>query len=491
MGVALYRKYRSRSLDEVVGQEHITTTLKNAIKSGKLSHAYLLTGPRGVGKTSVARILAYEINGIDYNDGAAHMDIIEIDAASNRRIDEVRDLRDKVHVLPSQAKYKVYIIDEVHMLTREAFNALLKTLEEPPAHVIFILATTEAHKLPETIISRTQHFAFKPIDTPTLVGHLQEISKLEKLQIEEAALQLIADHGGGSFRDSISLLDQVRNSRDKVTRDDVLSLLGIAPAESLENLYGTVTSGDAKTLLAALQALREQGITASIVAKQLGDFLRQKLLAGEFTNMTLLRALLEVPASSNPERLLEITLLEALPEGQIPRPVAPPQKHTAPVDRAPTKAAPVAAAAPTQKSEPKQTTQQEPKKDTENVRPETEHRQKPKGTSTFTLDDWPAVLTAVKKQYNTLYGILRMAEPSLSDETLTLTFRFAFHEKQLKESKNQKILSQIIEQMFSAPVTIACLVQAKTNAAKTAKPQKSEAIETVSNIFGSAEVLES
>src|SRR6185312_9176361 len=169
MGQALYRKYRSKSFDDVVGQDHITKTLKNALSSGRISHAYLFTGPRGVGKTSVARILAHEVNDLSYNDESVHLDIIEIDAASNRRIDEIRDLREKVNIAPAAAKYKVYIIDEVHMLTREAFNALLKTLEEPPAHVIFILATTEAHKLPETIISRTQRFEFKPIGARQMV----------------------------------------------------------------------------------------------------------------------------------------------------------------------------------------------------------------------------------------------------------------------------------------------------------------------------------
>ena len=163
MGQALYRKYRSRNLSEIVGQEHITTTLSNALKTGQISHAYLFTGPRGVGKTSVARILAHEINGLEYSEDDIHLDIIEIDAASNRKIDEIRQLRDRVNLAPASAKYKVYIIDEVHMLTREAFNALLKTLEEPPEHVIFILATTEAYKVPETIINRTQQFNFRPI----------------------------------------------------------------------------------------------------------------------------------------------------------------------------------------------------------------------------------------------------------------------------------------------------------------------------------------
>src|SRR5579864_4942204 len=190
MNQALYRKYRSKSFDEVVGQEHITKTLAQAIKSGRISHAYLFTGPRGVGKTSVARILAHEVNQLPYSGESIHLDIIEIDAASNRRIDEIRDLRDKVRITPTSAKYKVYIIDEVHMLTREAFNALLKTLEEPPAHCIFVLATTEAHKLPETIVSRTQRFEFKPIEAAQAAKHLGRIAKKEHIDISPPALEL-------------------------------------------------------------------------------------------------------------------------------------------------------------------------------------------------------------------------------------------------------------------------------------------------------------
>src|SRR4051812_12438381 len=233
MGQALYRSHRPKSLKGVVGQEHITRTLEQALKEGRISHAYLFTGPRGVGKTSIARILAHEINGLPYTDDQVHIDIIEIDAASNRRIDEIRDLRDKVQVAPTSAKYKVYIIDEVHMLTREAFNALLKTLEEPPAHVVFVLATTDAHKLPETIISRTQRFSFRPVDKPKVIEHLKKIAKQEGIMVQDDALDLLAEHGEGSFRDSISLLDQASNQAEALEADDVRRLLGIPPVEAV------------------------------------------------------------------------------------------------------------------------------------------------------------------------------------------------------------------------------------------------------------------
>ena len=204
---ALYRKYRPSTLAEVVGQTQVTDPLTKSLKQGKVSHAYLFVGPRGCGKTSVARILAHEVNGFKYEIEDNYVDIIEIDGASNRGIDNIRELREKVAIAPTSGKYKIYIIDEVHMLTKEAFNALLKTLEEPPKHAIFIMATTDAYKVPVTITSRAQVFTFKLADNKVMFDFLKDVANKEKINISDDAIKVIVKRGGGSFRDSLSLLD--------------------------------------------------------------------------------------------------------------------------------------------------------------------------------------------------------------------------------------------------------------------------------------------
>jgi DNA polymerase-3 subunit gamma/tau len=201
--LALYRKLRPLKLSDVIGQNHVTESLARAIALDQLSHAYLFTGPRGVGKTSIARIFAHEINKLDYKNEGFHLDIIEIDAASNRKIEDIRDLREKVNIAPNSAKYKVYIIDEVHMLTNESFNALLKTLEKPPIHVIFILATTDVHKLPATILSRVQRYNFKLVDDEEMKDYIQKVCDSHGFKIDPGALKMIIEAGGGSVRDTL------------------------------------------------------------------------------------------------------------------------------------------------------------------------------------------------------------------------------------------------------------------------------------------------
>lgn len=507
MGQALYRKYRPKSLSEIVGQKHITDTLTNAIKNGKISHAYLLTGPRGVGKTSVARILAHEVNELPYSDDAIHLDIIEIDAASNRRIDEIRNLRDKVHVLPSTAKYKVYIIDEVHMLTREAFNALLKTLEEPPAHAIFILATTEAHKLPETIVSRTQHYSFKPIDSPTLVTHLKTITAAENVDIEDTALELVAEHGDGSFRDSISLLDQARSISDHITEIQVQQLLGIAPAKALDEIYHIITTGTPKQLFDSLQNLRDQGLQSAVIAGQLGQKIRSAMLddpALQNTQTTqLLQALLNVQASAQADRVLEIVLLEYIFANN---PVTPNQKQR--VDNAPIEQSGIVknptikeVKKPIKKTtEVKDVTEpkiEQPKAQIEESKSEIRKPTASRDTQTTTNHEgfseaaWPIIVAQVKKTNNTLYGILKMADMSFENNTITLKFKFAFHQKQINDAKNKKIIEDLITQQTGDKISIESTTIKSDTQDKSKNNDTASNLDTVSNIFGGGEVLES
>lgn len=484
MGQALYRKYRPKSLAELVGQEHITAALGNALKSGRISHAYLLTGPRGTGKTSIARILAHEINDLPYGEDAP-LDIIEIDAASNRRIDEIRDLRDKVNTAPSSAKYKVYIIDEVHMLTKEAFNALLKTLEEPPAHVVFILATTEAHKLPETIISRTQRYSLRPVPTEQVVAHLKTIAKKEKILVDEDALELIAEHGEGSFRDSISLLDQASNTTEKLTRAEVERMLGLAPIEYVQALQTAIGQSQPEQVVNTLTAIYVQGYEPAMVATQLGGVLREVVVAndvnGTDTNsiLTLLQRLLEVPGARSPKQLLELILLQAsLPKNEHPhKPVIP--EITSPKTTA-------AKSQPAKITEDKVAEKIAQPSKLEKIEEASSKKPLALSSDMEISELWQQALNEIKKQYNTLYGIARMATPEIDGNTLTLHLKFSFHQKRLNEAKNRKILSDVVERLSGRPIEMVCIVSDKTMAAH-ARPD----VTAISNIFGGAELLES
>lgn len=293
MSQALYRTWRPALWDEVVGQDHIVQTLKNAIATDRVGHAYLFAGPKGTGKTTSARLLAKGVNCLQdslekrpcnqcanclaVNEGR-FLDLIEIDAASNTSVDDIRELRDKVNFSPSQGRFKVYIIDEVHMLSTSAFNALLKTLEEPPSHVIFILCTTEIHKIPATVLSRCQRHQFRRIPVPIIVQKLKELCKQEKIKIEDDALTLIARQATGSMRDAISLVDQLSSISKKITLPIAQDVLGTATNQSVIDLMEASLAGSSGKGLEIIHKALDSGADPRQFARQVVDYLRDLLV---------------------------------------------------------------------------------------------------------------------------------------------------------------------------------------------------------------------
>lgn len=290
---ALYRMYRPQSFDDVVGQTHVTKTLRNAISKGKQSHAYIFSGPRGTGKTSIAKVFAKAINCLNSDDGepcneceicrgitqGTNSDVIEIDAASNNGVDEIRNIRDKVKYAPSESKYKVYIIDEVHMLTTGAFNALLKTLEEPPVHAIFILATTEPHKIPPTIISRAQRFDFKAISMDQIVDRLKFVADSQSLDYDEAALEFIAKASEGGMRDALSIMDQaIAFGEEKLTLQDALNVTGSVDEAALNELFKDVVNGDVKAAFGRYHHFISEGKEVNRLINDMIYFVRDTIM---------------------------------------------------------------------------------------------------------------------------------------------------------------------------------------------------------------------
>lgn len=309
---ALYRRWRSQTFAEIIGQEHITHTLLNALRAGRAGHAYLFSGPRGTGKTTTARVLAKALNCLDPQNGepcnrcrvctsineGRSMDLIEIDAASNRNIDDVREIREKIAFSPSEGRYKVYIIDEVHQFHDFSFNALLKILEEPPPHAVFILATTEPHDIPDTILSRCQRYDFRRVPLPQIVNKLTLICEREGIETQPGVLDAIARHAAGSFRDAESLLDQLASIGRQITLEDVQHVLGAAPYELVSGLVTALVQRDIGAGLRIVNESQDQGIEPRQFTQEILEHMRQLLLL-----KTSSAALLSV----TPEQLQEMT----------------------------------------------------------------------------------------------------------------------------------------------------------------------------------------
>ena len=357
MNLALYREFRPNNFDEMVGQDFIVKTLQNQIKTNRLTHAYLFCGPRGTGKTSTAKIFAKAVNCTHNEDGnpcdkcaecvalsEQNTDIVEIDAASNNRVEEIRDLREKVAFPPMIGKYKVYIIDEVHMLTDSAFNALLKTLEEPPKHVIFILATTEIHKLPATILSRCTRFDFKLLPIEVLVDHLKNVFNKKGIACDEKSLHLIAKAGEGSVRDMLSIADSVASfSEYNITADKTEQVIGLSSKESIQNILKSIANKDIASLFNSVKSAIGRGKNIQVLCKEMADFIKNlvmikvgigdyqilDILPGEFASMSEIASKfnlnylknafskfseieLELKYSLNPENLFESACLSLI-----------------------------------------------------------------------------------------------------------------------------------------------------------------------------------
>lgn len=462
--LAYYRKYRPAAFEDIIGQSAITTSLSNAVEKKDFSHAYLFTGPRGVGKTSAARILAHAVNQLDYQPNAQnHLDIIEIDGASNRKVEEIENLREKVQIAPTEAKFKVYIIDEVHMLTTHAFNALLKTLEEPPEHVIFILATTEMHKLPPTIVSRTQRYSFRHLSTNDLVALLQSVCTEEGIETDEESLHVIASSADGAVRDALSILEQLALQHNKklqasTIRDD----LGLASRDLLDELTTAIASGDSARLFEALEKQYSLGSTPVALSLQLADFWRSQLLEKSPNPWQLegIHKLIEVAESKYPELKFEATLIELLQPTDESSPIV---KKQSPVEMSP----------PRTESKSDDDSQSQTARDKAPTSKTSSPPQTPSNQDgQLAADsDWDKVLETLKSTNTTLYAVLRMADAAIENGSLKLVFEFPFHQKRIDIQDSQTAIHTAFAKNSLRIEDIKTSTK-KTSDKSTAKPDK-------------------
>lgn len=483
MSQALYRKYRSKSLSEIVGQDHVTSLLDRALESNKVAHAYLLTGPRGTGKTSVARILAHKITGLPYDIEDNNLDIIEIDAASNNGVDNVRDLREKALVAPIKSQKKVYIIDEVHMLSKSAFNALLKIIEEPPEHVVFILATTDFDKVPDTIVSRTQRYNFRLIDESTVADHLAFIAKEESIKIDTDALNLIAERGGGSLRDSISLLDQIQHSESKngeITRSDIEASLGLATKDEINAIGEAILSGDALKIITAVRQPELRGIGAVSVADQLYNWIQRNLESYPYL-VTYFEDLIKVQKSHRPDVAILVAVLKfavKMPEPQIIQRPSTQESHKPNSLSMPSKITeePIATAKTTKILD----TESKQDDDSSDIASQKDVQQKDQNKKNNF--NWQSVLDYLndhKSEFKGIHTILEKSKPIVKDNKVSLYVLNKFNKTEL--DKRRAVLGKILSESGVGDFEIEIID-------RPAPPQNEQAAKVAAIMGGGEEV---
>lgn len=498
--MALYRSYRPKTFGDVVGQDHVVHTLTQAVKQGKVSHAYLLSGPRGTGKTTLARILARAIlteglepaakkNIEDALEDGSLIDLMEIDAASNRGIDDIRSLLEKLHFAPVVCKAKVHIIDEVHMLSKDAFNALLKTLEEPPPYAYFVLATTELHKVPATIQSRCQRFALHQIPEEEIIQRLQFVAGQEHISIDRPALRAIAHQSDGIMRDALSLLDQLR-SLPNITAEEVERRTGENGQELAQTLFDALESGDEAGILATVARVEERALPVDQVLRLLLRLLRNDLHAAitdrRPTALPLrrLEAVLDAMASvrSAPVAGLvaEAALLSLLAPAQEPAatPTAPPKSQPRKEAAAPPHVTATAPAAATPSPAPA---------------PTADKQDEPTSVAAAVIEAQDVTLSAIREKWE---NVLRATEPasvrmslkdaslrSLNGKTLTLAFSSNFHRNKVAATEASRAVEAVLEEFFLSPLRIACELETQEKRAPAAKPELVNLAEAASEIF--------
>lgn len=495
MSQALYRKWRPLEWDQVVGQDHIIQTLHNAVSSNRVAHAYLFAGPRGTGKTTTARLLAKAVNCLEENLSARpcnqcehcqavnqgrFLDLIEIDAASNTSVEDVRDLRDKINFSPNQGRYKVYIIDEVHMLSTAAFNALLKTLEEPPAHAIFVLATTEVHKIPATVLSRCQRHEFRRIPVKEIVSYLQEISSQEKIEIDPDALILVARQATGSMRDAISLLDQLASTGQPVTLEMAQTVLGTAASQAVLDVIEGIITHDPANGLEVIHRTLDSGSDPRQFARQLVEYLRSLMLirtgnadqidataeirarmAGHAQAMSMddlletisafNRAAFESRASWQPSLPLEMALIESTarrhPDAGVKTPpaVEREKKPTASNDEGPSS------------SPPDEHTEQI-KQVSEQAPGFVEQESKADRQETKRLgENWKKILSQVRQRNPNTYALLNSCRTRhLRGNVLVLGFASELLKAKMEKGDNIKIVQEVLQGVVGREITLRC-----------------------------------